>query len=96
MNTFRKNSLLLISIVSVGCSTVWNDPLPDESNRSQTAIYKIWGPPSKIITDIKQLKYDSDEIWSYKVTDNISLAEERFYFKNKVLIKKEHVTRDGL
>ena len=95
-----KDSLRLILAVFLllitGCTTVWNNSLPDVSNRSKEEVLRVWGTPTKILTDKGKIKYDAEEMWIYKIKDDVSLVEERLYFRGGILIKYESVTRDPL
>lgn len=84
-------------ITTLGCATTWDYPLPDASQRKKTEVIKIWGHPTKVSTDPKDLKYGADEVWIYKNPEPgyPSLAEERLYFQDGILIKREGITLDA-
>lgn len=91
--------VIVILTACIGCATVWDDPLPPPSQRTKSEVQKLWGPPTKIYTDSNKLKDGADEVWIYKnpklAYPTEPLVEERLYFKDGVLIKREGITMDS-
>ena len=104
MNMPNKIVALIITMTltsCIGCATTWDDPLPPVlAQRTKSEVRKVWGTPTAISTDSRGLKYGSDEVWVYKdpkrAYPSEPLVEERLYFKNGTLIKREGVTLDSL
>ena len=90
-------SIILLACIG-GCATVWDDPLPQPSQRTKSEVLKIWGSPIKIYREPDKLKYGADEMWIYKNPEpgHPSLIEERLYFKEGILIRREGINRDSL
>ena len=100
MNRLIVNSLFITIILSIvifisciGCVTVEEVPLTEGLTKEK--LIQRWGRnPDKISTRGNDLKYGADELWIYKYPGGSS--QDRFYFKNGLPIKKEHVGYDVL
>ena len=82
---------LLFGFIS-GCAEVRElAPSPDLNKEK---ILAGWKREPDIITRAKKyLKYGADEVWIYKYP---SSDQDRFYFKNGVLIREEEITSGSL
>lgn len=82
----------MIFISCAGCVTVTELPLTEGLTKQR--IIQRWGRnPDKISTKQNDLKYGADELWIYIYSDG---SDDRFYFKDGLPIRKEHVTYDVL
>lgn len=82
---------LIISIVLIGgCVTVEERPLTE--GLTKIKIQQSWKrKPDKVYhANANKLKYGADELWEYEYSGGGDV--DRFYFKDSVLIKEEHLT----
>ena len=64
--------------------------LPPSPGLTKEKIVKGWNRnPNKISKRERDLKYGADEVWIYKYHNS---DEDRFYFKDGVLIREEEVS----
>lgn len=67
--------------------------MPVTSGLTKEEITQAWRrEPDKVYYNPK--KYNADELWIYKYPGGSQ--EDRFYFRQDILIKEEHVTYDVL
>lgn len=80
---------LFLTSFNGGCAGMIKG-LPPSPGLTKEKIVRGWNrDPDKILTGKKYLKYGADEVWIYKYPTS---DEDRFYFKDGVLIKEEEIS----
>ncbi len=93
MNKTNGNTIIAISFVlilwnCIGCVTI--KELPPSEGLTKQKIEQAWGrKPDKVYATPNKLNYGADELWIYKYPGG---NQDRFYFKDEVLIKEEELT----
>lgn len=80
--------VLLVGSIGYGCAGVTE--LAPTHGLTKDRIIAAWKrEPDRIFTNGRNLKYGADEVWVYIYPDS---DEDRFYFKDDVLIREENIT----